>query len=153
MRRSGGVNGAQAWGITLLRLIVGVVLVMHGYLALTLLGPQTVAGYITRIGYPASLATVLAWYLIVAHLAGGGLIIIGLWTRWAALANIPPLASAVFLLHLGQGFFMKAMEIAPGRYVVGGYEFSRTVLVAIIALILPASSPTSIVPTRCLNRR
>ena len=142
------MNGAQAWGVTLLRLILGVVLVMHGYLALTVLGPQTVAGYITRMGYPSSLATILAWYLIVAHLAGGGLIIIGLWTRWAAVANIPPLASAVFLLHLNQGFFMKVLEVAPGRHVVGGYEFSLTVLVATIALVILGSGAASVDSTR-----
>jgi len=148
MRRAGGANGVQAWGITLIRLVLGVVLVMHGYLALALLGPQTMAGYITRIGYPASLATILAWYLIVVHLGGGGFIIIGLWTRWAALANIPPLASAVFLLHLNQGFFMKAMEIAPGRYVVAGYEFSLTILLLTIALIMLGSGPASVDSTR-----
>ena len=148
MRRAGGANGVQSWGITLLRLIVGAVLIMHGYLALAVLGPQTAAGYITRMGYPASLATVLAWYLIVVHLAGGGLIIIGLWTRWAALANVPPLASAVFLLHLDQGFFMKAIEVAPGRYVAGGYEFSLTVLVTTIALIILGSGPASVDGTR-----
>ena len=148
MRRSGGPNGGQAWGVTLLRLMVGAVLIMHGYLALSLLGPQTVAGYITRMGYPASLATILAWYLIVAHLGGGGLIVIGLWTRWAALANIPPLASAVLLLHLNQGFFMKVIEVAPGRHVAGGYEFSLTVLVGLIALALLGSGPASVDGTR-----
>ena len=148
MRRAGGANGVQAWGITLLRLMVGVVLVMHGYLALAVLGPQAVAGYITRMGYPGSLATILAWYLIVVHLGGGGLVIIGLWTRWAALANIPPLVSAVFLLHLNQGFFMKAIEVAPGRYVSGGYEFSLTVLVMLIALIILGAGPASVDGTR-----
>jgi putative oxidoreductase len=90
------------------------------------------------------LATALAWYLIVVHLAGGVLIIIGLWTRWAALANVPPLASAVFLLHLNQGFFMKALQVAPGRYVAGGYEFSLTILVATIALVFLGSGTASI---------
>jgi putative oxidoreductase len=128
--------------------MVAVVLVMHGYLALSVLGPQTVAGYITRMGYPSSLATILAWYLVVAHLAGGGLVLIGLWTRWAALANVPPLASAVLLLHLDQGFFMKAIEVAPGRHVVGGYEFSLTVLVATIALVILGSGAASVDSTR-----
>lgn len=144
MRRAGGGSPAQAWGTTLLRLVLGVVFVMHGYLAIAVLGPQTVAGYVTRMGYPASLGTALAWYLIVAHLAGGILIIIGLGTRWAALANIPPMASAVLLLHLGQGFFMKVIEVAPGRSVVGGYEFSLTVLVGAGALVLLGSGAASV---------
>jgi putative oxidoreductase len=113
---------------------------MHGYLALALLGPATVAGYITRMGYPATLGSVLAWYLIVAHLAGGVLIIIGLWTRWAALANVPPMVSAVVLLHLPQGFFMKPL----GPTTVGGYEFSLTVLVATLALVFLGSGAASV---------
>ena len=144
MRKAGGASATQAWGTTLIRLIVGVVLAMHGYLALVVLGPQTVAGYISRMGYPTSLATILAWYLVAAHLAGGILIIIGLWTRWAALANIPPMASAVLLLHFNQGFFMKVVEGAPGRSAVGGYEFSLTVLVATIALVLMGSGAASV---------
>ncbi len=144
MRKAGGGGAAQAWGTTLLRLIVGVVLVMHGYLALALLGPHTMAGYISRMGYPASLGTVLAWYLIAAHMGGGVLIVIGLWTRWAALANVPPLASAVLLLHFNQGFFMRVIEVAPGRNVVGGYEYSLTVLVATVALVLLGSGAASV---------
>ncbi|MGH7333282.1 MAG: DoxX family protein [Candidatus Rokuibacteriota bacterium] len=140
MRKAGGTSTTQAWGILLLRLVIGAVYVMHGYLAFAVLGPQTVAGYITRIGYPSALGTVLAWYLIVVHVVGGVLIVIGLWTRWAALANIPPIASAVFLLHLQQGFFMKTV----GPTSVGGYEFSLTVLVATIALVFLGSGAASI---------
>jgi putative oxidoreductase len=144
MRKAGGKSSAHAWGVTLLRLVVGVVFVMHGYLALVVLGPPTIAGYVTRMGYPSSLGISLAWYLIAVHLAGGVLIIIGLWTRWAALANVPPMASAFFLLHFNQGFFMKVIEVAPGRSAPGGYEFSLTILVATIALVLFGSGAASV---------
>jgi putative oxidoreductase len=140
MRKAGGTSATQPWGVLLLRLVIGAVYVMHGYLALALLGPHTLAGYIARMGYPSALGTVLAWYLIAAHLVGGVFIIIGLWTRWAALANIPPMASAVLLLHLPQGFFMKPLSPTS----VGGYEFSLTVLVATIALVFLGSGAVSI---------
>jgi len=140
MRKAGGTSTGQAWGVLFLRLVIGAVYVMHGYLALGVLGPQTIVGYITRMGYPSTLGSVLAWYLIVAHLVGGVLIIIGLWTRWAALANVPPMASAVLLLHLPQGFFMKPI----GPTSVGGYEFALTVLVATIALVFLGSGAASI---------
>lgn len=143
MRRGAATSGAQAWGITLLRLAVGVVFVMHGYLAAAVLGPQGVAGFIARMGYPPALGTALAWYLIVAHLLGGALIILGLWTRWAALVNVPPMASAVILWHLPQGFFMKVLESPAGRQV-GGYEFSLMVLAATLALVLLGSGAASI---------
>jgi putative oxidoreductase len=128
------------WGTLLLRLNIGAVYVMHGYLALMILGPEAVAGYIGRMGYPAALAQALAWYLVAAHLVGGILLILGLWTRWAALANVPPMASAVFLLHLKQGFFMT--PVSPTA--VGGFEFSLTVLVATLALVFLGSGALSV---------
>jgi putative oxidoreductase len=135
---------AQAWGITVLRLTLGVIFVMHGYLALAVITPARLAGIVTNIGYPAALGPVLGWYLIVAHLVGGFLIIIGLWTRWAALANVPVMASAVLLRHLKQGFFMRVMEGAPGQSIVGGYEFSLLVLAATIALVLLGAGAASV---------
>jgi putative oxidoreductase len=118
---------AHAWGTALLRVWLGVLFVMHGYLGAAVLGPDAIAGYTTRMGFPASAGIALGWYLIAAHLLGGALLVIGLWTRAAALANVPVMASAVFLLHLPQGFFMSG---------AGGYEFTLTVLVATLAVML-----------------
>ena len=139
MRRRSGGTGSQAWGATILRLVIGAVLVMHGYYAWAVLGPGTVAGFVARMGFPSALALPLAWYLIVAHVVGGLLIIVGLWTRWAALANVPIMASAVFLVHLKQGFFLRPLGNA-----VGGYEYALTVLAATVALVLLGSGAASI---------
>ena len=129
---------AQQYGITLLRLVLGVIYVMHGYLGLVVLGAGTLGGYLIRMGYPAAYAPALAWYSILAHTVGGLFLILGLWTRWVALAQVPIMASAVFLLHLRQGFFMKGivLDAAAGRVIAGGYEFSLLVLVATLALVL-----------------
>ena len=62
---------------------------MHGYLALAVIGPASVAGYTARMGYPPAFGPALAWYLILAHSIGGLLLILGLWTRWAAVAQLP----------------------------------------------------------------
>jgi putative oxidoreductase len=131
------VKGQPALGAALLRVMLGVIFVMHGYYALMVLGPTQVAGFTTRMGYPTALATPLAWYLIVAHFFGGFLMIIGLWTRWAALAQVPIMASAVFLLHLRQGFFMRGMVVdaGTGRAIAAGYEYALLVLVATVALV------------------
>ena len=117
----------HAWGTALLRVWLGILFVMHGYLGAAVLGPEAIAGYTTRMGYPAATGPALAWYLIAAHVVGGALLVIGLWTRVAALVNVPVMASAVFLLHLPQGFFMSG---------AGGSEFTLTVLVATLALML-----------------
>jgi putative oxidoreductase len=90
------------------------------------------------MGYPAALGPVLAWYLIVVHLAGGLLVIAGLWTRWAALAQVPIMASATFLVHWKQGFFMTGivLDAATGRAIAGGYEYTLLILAATVALAL-----------------
>jgi putative oxidoreductase len=121
-----------------LRLTIGSVYLMHGYVSL--LQVSSLAGLLIRLGCPASLAPALTWYLIIAHLAGGAFIVLGLFTRWAALANVPIMATAVLRLHLRQGFFLTATVVAGGRAaVIGGYEFALSLLGATIALALLGS--------------
>ena len=61
----------------MLRVTLGVIFLMHGYLALAVIGPAGVAGYTARMGYPPALGPALAWYLILAHSIGGLLLILG----------------------------------------------------------------------------
>ncbi len=149
------MNTAQAWGTTLLRVMLGVILVMHGYLALAVLGPATAAGYVTSLGYRSALASALAWYLVVVHLAGGTLILVGLWTRLTALLQVPIMASAAFLLHFPQGFFMRGilLDAAKGQTVAGGYEYALLVLVATLAVALLGPGALSVDAWRAGHRR
>jgi putative oxidoreductase len=125
------------YGAALLRVMLGVIYVMHGYLALFVSRPDAVASMIGRHVSPIA-PTVLAWYLIGAHLLGGVLLILGLYTRWAALANVPIMAGAVFGIHAAQGFFMKGsiLDAVAGRAGVAGYEFALLMLVATMAQAL-----------------
>lgn len=124
--------------MALLRVTLGIVYVMHGWSALTQVGPAGTAAFIGRIGYPPGLAGILTRYLIAAHLVGGLLLIVGLWTPWAALAQVPIMASAVFLVHWPQGFFLRGilLEGPPVRASAGGYEYPLLVLVSTLALTL-----------------
>jgi len=132
------MKGGVAWGIALLRITVGGIYVMHGYLNLVVLGPGVMASYIVTMGFPAGVAPALAWYGISAHLVGGTLLTLGLWSRWTALAQIPVIASAVFLRHFAQGFFMHGMilDAARGQAIAGGYEYTLLLLVATFTLVL-----------------
>lgn len=51
---------------------------------------------------------------------------LGLFTRWAALANLPIMAGAFFLVHLKHGFFVGRGE---------GYEYVMLVLAATLAQV------------------
>jgi putative oxidoreductase len=124
------------YGLALLRVVLGIIFVLHGYLAVAVVGPGGFESYAGRMGYPVVLAPFLAWYLIVAHLVGGAFLVLGLWTRAAALVQVPIMASALFLLHFGQGFFLRGIVLdqAAGRVMVGGAEYDLLVLAAAVTL-------------------
>jgi len=56
----------------------------------------------------------LAHYVVMAHVAGGIMLIFGVLTRLAAAANIPVLLGAVFLVHWNEGLFQpqQTLELA-----------------------------------------
>ena len=58
-----------AYGATLLRLILGIVYIMHAYLAAVVFGPAGMIAYQTKNGVP--FAEIGTWYLILAHGLGG----------------------------------------------------------------------------------
>ncbi|HTG10064.1 MAG TPA: DoxX family protein [Candidatus Eisenbacteria bacterium] len=110
-----------SYGALLLRLILGVVYVMHAYLALVVLGPSGMIGYQAKAGVP--FPEIATWYLILAHGLGGILLVLGIYTRWAALVNLPAMLGALVFVHLKKGFW--AFD--------GGYEYVLVLLVATLA--------------------
>jgi putative oxidoreductase len=127
--------------------MLGVIFVMHGYLALAVIGPGGIAGCTTRMGYPAALGRALGWDPILAHTVGGILLIRGLFTRWAGLAQLPIMASAFFLHHPRHGFLLTdiVVDATHGTAIAGGYEYTLLVLAATVTLVLSggARSPST----------
>ena len=117
--------GLEQYGPTVLRVILGVVYIMHAYLAAFVYGPSGMVSYQTTKGIP--FPEIGTWYLIIAHGLGGLCLILGVLVRWAALVNVPVMAGALFFVHLKQGFFM-------GKE--GGYEYALVILCATIAQAL-----------------
>ena len=115
-------TGMEQYGATALRITLGVVYIMHAYLAAFVFGPSGMVSYQAAKGIP--FPAIGAWYLIIAHGLGGLCLLLGLLVRWAAVVNIPVMAGALFFVHLKQGFFM-------GKE--GGYEYVLVVLGATIA--------------------
>jgi putative oxidoreductase len=125
-------------GLAVLRVTLGAIFAMHGYLGLTAIGPSGIGGYTTSMGYPAALGPALGWYLILAHSIGGLLLILGLFSRWAALAQVPIMASALFLYHIRQGFFLTGtvVDASKGIVIATGYEYVLLVLAGTVTLVL-----------------
>jgi putative oxidoreductase len=121
-----GRGGLEAYGALVLRVVLGVIYIAHAYLALFVMGPAKAIEYQRAIHIP--LPEIGAWYLIVAHGLGGILLILGIMVRWAALANIPIMAGALWFVHLKQGFF-----VLSGK---NGFEYTFVLLGATIAQAL-----------------
>lgn len=73
-------------------------------------------------------------YIAIVHLVGGLLLMIGLFTRLAALIQIPILLGAVFFVHLSKGF------LASGQSL----ELSAMVLFLLVVFFLFGSGELSI---------
>jgi putative oxidoreductase len=121
------------YGPTVLRLFLGVTFVMHAYLAFFVYTPGGAAAYNAAKGIP--LPAVAAWFLILAHGLGGIMMIVGLWTRWAALANLVVMLGALVFVHLHQGYFLHGV-LEGGRPQAAGFEYVLVLVGATIAQAL-----------------
>ena len=123
------------YGVTLLRITLGVIFAMNGYFLLYVLEPTGAAQF---INIPGLLGGALARYLIVTHIVGGLMLMVGLKTRWAALANIPVILIALSRVHVYQGFLMTCtiVDAAAGKAHPVGLEYPLLVLAATAALAL-----------------
>jgi putative oxidoreductase len=101
----------QAFGMTITRIALGIVLFAHGYIlkveTFTIGGT---VGFFESIGLPA-----IAAYLVVAgEILGGIALILGAFTRLAAWLSLPILLGATWM-HLGNNWVFSAEG--------GGWEF------------------------------
>lgn len=115
-------SSAQSCGLTVLRIVVGIVFVAHGYQKLHM-GFHAVAGFFGHADIPLPLVSAVIVTLV--EFVGGILILTGLATRIGAALNAIDMLVAVFAVHWRHGFF------APM-----GVEFPLTLLAATICLVL-----------------
>jgi len=115
-----------AYGATLLRLILGAVYIMHAYLAVVVFGPAGMIAYQAKHDVP--FPEIGTWYLIVAHGLGGIFLVLGLFTRWAALVNVPVMVGALLFVHLKNGFWAHTNP--------SGYEYVLVLAVVSLAVAM-----------------
>jgi putative oxidoreductase len=142
----------QPYGLTILRVALGVYLMLHGYPKVFEGGVTGLAaGPITKMGWPAPL---LSAYLVAAVEFGGGLLIaVGFLTRLAAAAVLVEFIVIVSKLKLSNGFFAMAPKtIQPGYpgLIPGGYELE--LLLGLIALTFVITGAGRLSIDRALGR-
>src|SRR3712207_1321607 len=113
----------QGWGLTILRVVVGLVFFVHGFQKLYLMGFDGVAGMMEGLGVPAP--GLFAVILTLVELLGGLALILGLFTRVAAIPLAIDMLVATLTVHLPNGF-----SVLPD----GGDEVYLVLLAARVAL-------------------
>jgi putative oxidoreductase len=121
-------------GATVLRIMLGVVFIAHGYYIYDVVTSDALSAMINkRLGLP--LGDYITSYILLAHFVGGIMLILGVFSRIAAMANLPIMMGAVVLFQFEQGFFLRGVIIdaARGKADVVGYEYSLFILAATLA--------------------
>lgn len=142
------LNGYRDYGVTILRVALGVIFLMHGYLAAFVLTPAGFTAYNASKGVP--FPTVAAWLVILGHLLGGISLVVGAYVRLGALVSLLIMGGAIWFVHLTQSFFMRGIivDAAKGLAVAGGYEYALFLFAACLAVLFLGSGPLAVDKTR-----
>ena len=140
------MTSGAAWGTLVLRVALGIIFVIHGYAAIAVVGPRALAGYTVRMGFPPGTAMPFAWYVILVHGLGGALLVLGLWTRAAAVLNIPVMLHTALAHEWPRGFFLKGVVVdtAADHIAAAGYEYAMLVLACTTTVALLGAGRFSI---------
>ncbi|MCA0756306.1 DoxX family protein [Paenibacillus sp. N4] len=115
---------------TIMRVVVGILFLAHGISKLQM-GLGNVEGWFSSIGIPGGLAYAVAGL----ELAGGILLIAGLFTRYVSALFVIMLIGAVFMVKLSAGLL--------GSNEMAGYELDLILIVASLYLVVAERSPLS----------
>jgi putative oxidoreductase len=117
---------------TLVRVIIGYNIFMHGWVKLTVMGAAGVGGFMAKNGLNPGIAFASAAMFL--ETVGAICIIIGLFTRFFAAAIAIELGIAFLVIHLPHGF-------AAGK---GGYEYVLLLGIVMFAIAIRGGGPYSV---------
>lgn len=133
------MNSSKAsCGLTVLRVVVGIAFLKHGWMKAFGFGLAGTTGFFTAAHIP--LPHISAFLVTWVELLGGLALILGALTRPAAALIAIDMLGAIFFVHLKGGFFLP-----------NGYEFALTMLACNVCLML--TGPGSLAVDNVLFRK
>jgi len=117
---------------TLVRVVVGVMFIMHVWGKFNAGAARIAAGFGNNYHLPAP--ELMAYIVMGLELVGGVCLIIGLFTRFFAAALAVEMGVAFLVVHLPKGY-------AAGA---GGYEYVLLIGVALLAIAMRGGGPYSV---------
>lgn len=115
-----------------LRVLLGLILFVHGWQKLTEMGVDGTAGFLGSLGFP--IPAVFAVILIAVEVLGGIALILGIFTHIAAKLALLVALFAFFVVHVKNGFFIQN----------GGYEFIILIFGAAFSLMMTGAGKYSL---------
>jgi putative oxidoreductase len=129
------INPEQAAAAALLlRLALGVMFLAHAWLKIKVYTPAGTVQYFKSLGVPGE----AAYLAIAAEIGGGILLILGIETRWVALALVPLMLGTIVLVHGKAGWLFTNKD--------GGWEYPAFWVVGLLALALLGDGAAALGP-------
>ncbi|HEX6042723.1 DoxX family protein [Longimicrobium sp.] len=110
-------------GLTVIRVVTGIVFFMHGWTKVFVWGFEGTSAGFAQMGIP--LAGVMGPFVGLLELLGGLALVAGLATRYISVPLAVTMIVAILQVHLGAGFFNP-----------NGYEFPLMLLAGLTGLAL-----------------
>lgn len=135
MNEVGSCKIGSAWKNEIyvaLRVLAGFIFLYHGYHKVFGMGIGATQGFFESVGIPA--AGLLAPIVSYGEIVAGLMIMVGLYTHWAAKFSALVMVGAIFFVHLKSGF--NGMD--------GGYEYQLLLLVVYLYIAAVGSGVYSI---------
>ena len=123
----------------LLRVSLAVMFFAHAWLKIKVYTPAGAVQYFQSLGVPGS----LAYLTMAAEIVGGLLLLLGIETRWAALALTPLILGTIVLVHGKKGWLFSNKD--------GGWEYPAFWIVGLLVLALLGDGSAALGPMMGLH--